>query len=133
MKTLLTILLFAIPAFAQYTVVGTSTDNSAGVPIVYFVQDDSIVRKGDEVRFTGGLAVIEKDGDRAVPSKEHYMFSTFVASCSKKTWSELTQKGQWRGEAVNKVIEKPEERTAKKGEIIFTTLNFVCTDPRLKA
>jgi hypothetical protein len=132
MKTLLLILIFAVTAFSQYTPVGTSTDNPRGMPIIYFVEDASIKKTGDAVTFTGLLSAFQKTGDKVSLDKNFYLFSTFKADCQTYKWFELPRWGKW-GEEINEKVEKPVERQATKGEIIHTTLQFVCKDKLLKA
>ncbi len=132
MIKILIILALAVTSYSQsYKSVGTSNDNPSGTSLIYFVDEESIYKKGNDVTFKGFLAAYSQQGEQISLDKEHYLYSSFSANCQTYKWSETERKGQW-GDI--KIEDKPKKtQTATKGTIIFTTIEIVCKEKGLRA
>lgn len=134
MKTIILTLFLAATSFAQIEQVASSSENSRGIPIAYFIDKDSIVQNKNEVTFTGIATGIKGWKENfEIDTSEYFIISEIWANCSTRSFKILKQSGI-DGTIHNFTFNKPSEKQATKGTIIGITLEKICPkETKLKA
>lgn len=125
MKTLLIILLLAIPVLAQpdlsrYEVVGTSDDTA------FLVSKDRTTKK-HSIEFSLIIAQAAMGDDGLALNPNNYMMATVIGNCSEMTYKAGKKTGKKNGEDYAEDASK--ERPAPIDSRIWQVLTFVCKPP----
>ena len=132
MKTLILLLLLAVPAFSQIEQIASASSHPKG-PVAYFIDKGSIVFKGNEATFTGIETGISEFGDEfRIDTSEYLIFTDFAVNCSTRKFRILRTVGI-DGSLFNHT-EKSNEKAIPKGKIIDLATQIVCKERKtLKA
>ena len=132
-------LVLCVPVLSQsdWQFVGFGESANKQEKAVFYFDDTSIVRTGDEIIFKGLFAKFtlpsEAKGEiKLIISKEYYVVSVILANCKTFTYSVTQQYGRWGFDKNNQPIKiqdtfERDDKTAVDGQMIYKTLRLACS------